>query len=152
MKKMALIFSLVVILPMALCARMGESMEQCEARYGKPVEGVGEQPDEYGSLMYMYKSKGVHVVPSFYEGTVEGIMYFRRTAFLRSDIEILLEANGGGKKWIRQSALGSWKTEDGELIASYDPLKNMLAITSKAAMDRARKVEESKSKEALSGF
>ena len=66
MKFVTLILALLI--PQIALARIGETLEQCEKRYGKPVEVISEQ-------VRRYEKKGVEILIMVWKGKVHYIRY-----------------------------------------------------------------------------
>jgi hypothetical protein len=91
------------ILPLNGWARLGETPEQCEERYGSPSI-TKKEPEGFlpGVTASLYQKAGLAISVIFYRGTAGFIKFEKieeKEALSPPEIEGLLEANGGGKKW-----------------------------------------------------
>lgn len=136
-------------------ARLGETPQQCIARYGKPAT---EQKD--GKLAFI--KEGMAIICSFFEGKCDVIAFKNFDAEeifptqMKDDvIEALKKANGGGSAWkkiARVSIDRLWSTEDGEAFAQYGTVDATLLIFSKAAGERMTAAAKKQTEDKLKGF
>jgi hypothetical protein len=156
-----IVLGLVLLLPVRVIARIGETPAQCEARYGKPIKSF-ESTDSIG-----FRKAGLSVLVGFHEGKADMIVYEKDATdtsgesnkMSDNEIETLLNANGGDKKWKNMNTISMspdvsvvikrWETEDGALIAEYEVLRNMLIVSTKERKEREQKSKEEKK---LEGF
>jgi hypothetical protein len=106
--------TLVALSAIALCthnapARLGESVEQIEQRYGKPI-----QEEETSSQISgrKYKALGFVIAVMFFNGKSEAESFTKPTGegIVETEIEAILKANGSGGEWTRVDKIGSAKT------------------------------------------
>jgi hypothetical protein len=156
-----IVLGLVLLLPVRVIARIGETPAQCEARYGKPIKSF-EGTDSVG-----VRKAGLRGLVGFHEGKADMIVYEKDPPDTSSqsnkmsdnEIETLLKTNGGDKKWKNTNTISMspdvsvvikrWETEDGALIAEYEVLSNMLIVSTKGRKEREEKSKEAKK---LEGF
>jgi hypothetical protein len=114
--KVLLWFVLAVMWPSWSWARLGETPEQCEERYGAPIPNK----DDFGNVIprelptlhmprasvLCYHAKGLKILIVFTDGKAGQIFYQKLTkspsevkALSEAEINWLLEANSGGKTW-----------------------------------------------------
>lgn len=158
-------------------ARMGETREQCEKRYGAGTvvtnwsDGIGAET--WAEVMYR---KGDFVLKvHFYKGKAILVGYLKvtedgKTELSKTEIETLLKANSEGKKWnevdfvkaamvatnglarteIYKKAIGTmqWERSDGHAVAIYQRLDRCLIVSDKILLEIG--VEEAKAK--MDGF
>ncbi len=128
-------------------ARLGETLEQCKARYGEPVREMGGA--------YAFKKSGLLVVAEFYEGKASGILYQsttldtsgRTVALSDGEIEALLKAEGGDQEWEKvgaDSEQAIWRTSGGAVAAVYHFKKRQLTVLTQEAMERAKAAQKAK--------
>ncbi len=137
-------------------ARIGETLEQCQARYGNPVEVT--------KTMTRFKKGDMNImVGGFYNGKVDNIAYCKGEKndlgifdeMSENEIQNFLKANGGEKGWNKSKKISmnkEWLTEDGEIFAVYVITTNILFICTKkwiAGEEAKTKAEENKK---LEGF
>lgn len=175
MKRIIAVVSLIVFasLYQQTTARIGETPEQCQARYGKPVKIDAENKSIW------YQKVGFLIAVTFYEGKAESIMFMKADSIdsvisglaaeiSETEIQNLLKSNGEGKKWrehfVSKETKSSgymdklWVTEDQERMAWYNAIKQLVIATKSASVRKAAKDEaEARKKEAeerkkLEGF
>lgn len=150
------ILAALILLTLPASARLGETKDQCIARYGKP-DAISDADAT------VFKKNEFFIIIRFFEGSADSINIrkFDSPASTRfgklSDIEIktLLEANGGGKKWVELDALGmsrQWKTQDENLSAWYSVMKGDLTVATKENLERNAKRMADEQQKALKGF
>ncbi|GEP46179.1 hypothetical protein [Brevifollis gellanilyticus] len=155
--KALLLLSVLISLSSPALARIGETPEQCEARYGKPVKIKAENS-------VSYQKAGMRVDCEFIDGKCARIYFAKlekdaQNAALpitSEEAKILMEANSDGTPWTKTGELveegfETWKS--GELEASH--LKNAyssLSINNLAyrKLQDAKKADEEKG--SLKGF
>ncbi|GEP46177.1 hypothetical protein [Brevifollis gellanilyticus] len=155
--KALLLLSVLISLASPALARIGETPEQCEARYGKPVK-----IEEEGQA-FRYRKAGFNVTCVFRNGACVH-MAFSHVAdaqnevapMSESEITTLLTANGSGKTWVKDEKASSpdsgvWTC--GELKASYAGYGlNSLHINTKAFRDEKEAEKNGKPKDPLKDF
>ena len=83
------IFISLFILSSPSFARIGETIEECKSRYGKPTQIKGDQID--------FKKGGIDITVNFFEGKAIIIKYSGRIT--SGMAEELQKANGGDRQW-----------------------------------------------------
>lgn len=132
--KALLLLSVLISLSSPALARIGETREQCEARYGKPVDSVNEN-------ITIHKKNGLEVWCSFFEGRCYLISFRKIEAdstqkkLPLSDTEkaALMEANSNGNTWVqtRRTEDGNktfWQNGDLEASYSIEPMNTLSVI------------------------
>ncbi|WP_146852450.1 hypothetical protein [Brevifollis gellanilyticus] len=119
-------------------ARLGETREQCEARYGKAVAGQSDPPAS------MHEKAGLFIICKYDSaegGKCRGIVFNRtdpvsrkKDPLMKVEIEILLKASSEGGEWVKDSIFSStdediWRREGAK--ASYSHLTHDLVIIHK---------------------
>jgi hypothetical protein len=138
-------------------ARIGETLEQCIARYGAPVK------DSTTEKQAGFVKAGFIVIVQLFDTKADtpAICKVERNALGKSaemsdnEISQLLEANSGSKGWkqVRDTILQKyWITDDAQLVASYDTLNHSLTIMTKAATERANAKKKADEDKKLNGF
>jgi hypothetical protein len=159
--KLLLIFFAFVIMCPELWARIGETQQQCEERYGVPKEGFGE-------YIYTFKNRDIRI--SFEGGKAVRITY---SVGSWEDAAELLGKNDSGKwrdvpateeKNMFNAHLHFYESSDGLLQATYsDHIYPTLTVKTvafaraeqeaKEARDKKAKAdEEAKKKDSLEGL
>ena len=102
------------LLPVALLgvveARIGETVEECEKRYGKPKV----TPDHH-----FYKKNGYNIAISFHKGKAHSITYGKisKDKISEHEVLILLKANKSDGKWEKENGIGKTDWTNGNLSA-----------------------------------
>src|ERR1700690_1327563 len=117
-------------------AELGETMDQCIARYGQPVPQVTTPPGLPGKSV-SFKKNGYVIMVAFLKGIAGFETIFKEDESELSDkeIEAILQADNAGGKWGKPEQINSknergWSREDGA-TAVYEPSKRCLALVSK---------------------
>lgn len=154
MKTLAFFFAMMVI---PLLARIGETNEECDARYGQ-----GELTKVAGTKIY--KKAGFEIECSFRDGKVVRMDFShiekdsagQPIKITSAELDALMEANGGGDKW-EKGFIGNifrpgWATEDGTRQAIYGVFecRFMIILTTEAKRISAERDAVEKAK--LKGF
>jgi hypothetical protein len=138
-------------------ARIGETLEQCKARYG-PVSA-----HEQGSDLYVFEKNGFMVAITFFQGNADGLIFKKaETTALgtpkemsENEIQNFCAANAGSSEW-RKSETSSmnkmWATIDGTRFAIYQPFDNRLMIVTKEFLARQAAENAAKENKAQEGF
>ncbi len=145
-----LCFTLLIILPCQSFARIGDTLEECKARY-EPFESFNVKG------AYSFIKDGIVIVTFFFDGKVDKIRYVKFaegswevspfTNLSDNEIQTLLKANGGNRKWVKLKDQPLWKTEDGEFVANLDDDYTNLWILTRARLGReVAKEKEEKAK------
>jgi hypothetical protein len=137
-------------------ARIGETEQQIEARYGKTIRTLskGNQP-----LQKAYQSSGLDIAVTYIDGVSQSEFFSKqdKSELSKNEIALLLEANAAGSRWIevpiaRLAGLQGWKLEPGGRRAGYSESNRMLVIQTdladKVFAERKAEAEEEK----LKGF
>jgi hypothetical protein len=129
-------------------ARIGATLEEEIARYGKPVHKAAS--DEFA----MFKQVPYYITVHFHDGKTDAITYVKsgsassasRNTFTDDEIDKLLRINGNGRKWEQsKTKAGSpqWTTQDKTLQAVYSESK-FLVIKTAAYVMRLQAAEKKK--------
>ncbi len=143
--KALLLLSVLISLASPALARIGETREQCEARYGKPVR-VLENPQTT-----IHQKAGLEVRCAFYEGKCDQIIFQhiergadgKRLPLTELELKTLMEANSEGKAWekgLEDTEFGSVIWELGDLMTAslFTRPDSSLTIATKSWFDRAK--------------
>jgi hypothetical protein len=138
-------------------ARIGETEQQIENRYGKSTLTVstGNEP-----LQKVYQSSGLNITVTYLDGVSQREIFTKQdgSELSKNEIAILLEANTAGSKWIEDptatslAGMQGWKLELGGRTAAFSRDKTRLVITTDLVQKvfNQRKAEDEKEK--LKGF
>ncbi len=146
----------LLLLVQASDARIGETRDQCVARYGTSEKAGDPQ-------IMLFKKSGFSIGVQFHDDKAEILLITkietdvldRPVAMTEVEIETILKANGGDKEWKVQGRPGTtrtWTTADGSLTAVYRSSENKLILITKEAADRADAEKAAKDKKNLEGF
>ncbi len=155
--KALLLLSVLISLASSALARIGETREQCEARYGKPLKI--EEEDQ----AFRYRKAGFNVTCIFRAGACVHIGFSHVAdaenevaPITEPEITTLLNANAGGKPWAKDEKSSKreysvWTC--GDLRADYTGLgANSLLINTKAFRDERDAEKNEKTKDPLKDF
>lgn len=138
-------------------ARIGETPVECQTRYGNSVAVNGN--------MAAFLKAGLKVIGIF-DGPnntcsfisiskIETDVLGNSEELTDVEINALLSANGGKKKWKKVDVgfrASKWLTEDGLILAEYDTLENELIIYTREKRDRNEKEAKDEQEKNLEGF
>lgn len=131
-------------------ARLGETIPECRARYGDPIEA-----DEKARLV-AYAAGGLIVMAWFdLDGFCEQIVFSRedKEAFSITQKEILVAANLGDETTqIDAGLLSEGQVNPSGDVSIYDPIHEHLIIRSKAKIEKDAREKEAAERGALKGF
>lgn len=134
-----------------LFARIGETEQECAARYGEPVK---KRPNN--SLLY--EKSDLNIFITFFNGKADAIAYgkiAKGQQFSQNEIELWLKSNSGGVPWQERAVISmnrNWETENGELLANYNTAANLLMIATKGYFARKEAKKDAKEGQNLEGF
>lgn len=138
-------------------ARLGETPAECVARYGEPVK----IDKENSQLIFQ---KGAMLVIAAFHNDKCDMLGFRKAAtnsigvpeeLTDNEIEVLRDANSGGKPWIEREGpplAKVWATEDGLLHAQFHPLDRFLVICTRERINRDNAAKQEAERKKLNGF
>jgi hypothetical protein len=162
--------ALAVTLSSTGWARLGETLEQCEARYGLATRTL-DAPDSLnapGALVCFFSRAGFKIVATFHNGKA-GVIFFEKEEqdasgnpmeISQTEVESLLESNNAGKSWQPASAREAgwnfndkaWLLEDKSALAVHDKSNHRLVFTSIEFAELQDKVRAAKEEKSLEGF
>lgn len=135
------LLSILLVIPALVSARIGETREQCESRYGKPVSS--------GEDYSFHEKSGLQVVCIYHAGKCDCIAFNQlemdaeKKTLPLSDtmLQTLLKANSGGQTWREtdlelEGNIGHW--ECASMTAEYylDKSSPVLRIVTRAFSER----------------
>ena len=156
MKPMLAILTLILTITPAF-ARIGETPAECIARYGEPVEIDKEK----SQLIFM---KGtMAIIAGFFDGKCDKLVMRKVEQDIigtpeeisDNEIDLLKEANGGEKPWREKPLISMtklWETEDGAILAQYEPLNRLLVIFTRECNERQKAAKKAEEQKKLDGF
>jgi hypothetical protein len=155
MKTAFLILTMLAMAAHSASARIGETLEQCIARYGQPVLPLKE-----GGPAIFVKSN-VAICVTFYQGRADMLVFWKRNdtgqkgPLSDGEVSLLMNANAGGHSWQKAdnggSTISAWKTDDGKILAALVSPDRSLTISTMDALARQHAAGASAPK-ALTGF
>ena len=159
--------TLAVLLSSTSWARLGETPEQFEERYGAPSMTTKNPPDFLsGVTLAVYQKAGLAISAIFYKGTAGFVMFEKseKNALGNAkelslpEIQALLKANSTGKEWqaappaIRGPLGNAWELNDQSAIAEYVEGQNRLVVQTAEYRDAERARLRAKEEKNLEGF
>lgn len=127
-------------------ARIGETMEQCIARYGPVVEHMGKDAS--------FKPDPFTIIAEFENGKCVTLYISSKEEITETQINVFLKANGGENTWIKDEAIGSlqWHTkyEKDRLRAIYK--HNRLSITNWEYFKKQREIDKQEEADKMKKF
>jgi hypothetical protein len=148
--------SAIFITTSHLYARIGETPQECAARYGQPIKTLQED-------MLLYEKAGLGVIVTFYKGKADAIAY-RKIAenalgkgekISDNEIEFLLKSNSGDTPWKKRSVISrnrEWESENSNLLATYITFENLLVVATQDYLAREKAKKNAKEGKTLDGF
>ena len=116
--------ALVIALSSQAFARLGQTEDQVNALFGKPVDPG--KPDSDGITTNMYKNPtGEYLaVVQFLKGHSVAEAYSRvdRRKLSKRELSIFLEGNSAGKEWQKDPRKLAWQRSDHRATAWYETL------------------------------
>ena len=157
MKMPVIITATLITLALATTApgRIGETLVQCQARYGKEIRGADG--------CFIFIKSGFYIMVHLYEGKADSIL-FRKVEqnildipveISPNEIQNLLKQNGGGKAWKETNEIiigSSWATEDGSVLAGYKAMEHILVVFTLDHSLRNLAAKKAKEDKKLEGF
>jgi hypothetical protein len=149
-RRLAAIAAVALTTSATLFARIGETEQECAARYGEPVQKRNDK--------LLYQKSDLNVFITFFNGKADAIAY-RKIAkdqqLSENEVEILLNSNSGGVPWKKRAVISAnreWETENGELLATYDNGDHLLMVGTKDYLAREKAKKDAKEGQNLEGF
>ena len=114
-----------LLVPTVAAARLGETIGECDARYGKPTQ-VEPGAAVANSQERTYFKHGFTIKALFIDGRAETISYLYPSALTSEQLTKLLGNNARGQVWDEtpngsSSVYGSWKTSEGATAEYFKP-------------------------------
>lgn len=154
MKTILFLLILVLGVSASAFARIGETTEQVDRRYGAPLETTKDKGESR-----RYSFRGFTVLVNFERGISQCEVYQKKDISRMTEAEIkgLLGANAGGSAWRDDADEGSdtyiYRSKDGRSrIAIYNLRGHDLMVTSKAFLDRHANIANSADRQKMKGF
>ena len=133
----------IVLTPTVCQARLGETMDQCIARYGKPPplpDGVSLPPDSGVDSEAVFYRDGITIMAFFSNGVVvsEGILKTDQSVMSDTEKQTLLNSESAGSTWKKtdETNVGViYKRADGNAFATYGYTNNEFLFYTKKSWD-----------------
>ena len=149
--------TILTLIMLALCAsaqaRIGETVDECVKRYGKP-----EKYDE-AAKAFICNKDGVLILLWFTEGKCCKIVLVKQRDknnlpefFSEVELETLLAANGEGWQKIKTGLTTSWQNADGSRLAQYSSLDGSLVLMTRAQVELDAAAVDAAEKAKLKNF
>lgn len=138
----------MLMLTVPCFARIGETPQQCMARYGEPIY----TKDHEFIVEGVFDKNGFKISIFFFKPdlTAQLILFEKKEGRVSEDFaKAVLEANSGGMEW-RSTGIRSWVRSDNMLQARLSP--GSLTLTSKRAAIHMEKVASEQNKVETEGF
>jgi hypothetical protein len=150
MRTNLLIAAVASLLNLSASARVGETVAECDARYGKPVLVEG--------LRRTYAMKGFVVIQEFENGKAAVSVYKSASGkdLTEGEKTVFVNAEKSFGKWIELPRFSvepqEWHSTIGKGIAVYSDEMKMLMICSKDYMEAKLKREAEEKQKKMGGF
>jgi hypothetical protein len=143
MSKLLILIAATLLLIGSVNARIGETREQCDARYGKNI-GTNSTPDEA-----LYLTNGLYVAVQFSNNKAEKLEIKKQAREINrnrdvpkqltfEEVEVLRASNSGANKWVVDKQTSLWVTEDGSMWSRDDVAARVLTIATTEYKERVR--------------
>jgi len=133
MKRITLVFCAALLLAGAAFGQIGETLQQCTAKYGAIVEKLPREWHKFESAPY-------HLEIHFYKGKADAVQYLNWAggpkAFTKDQIENLLQQNSPGHWQIVDDSAESTMFVVNGFTAIHMKLDHILIVASDAYMER----------------
>jgi hypothetical protein len=162
LKRIAVIAAGFLLMGSVCQARLGETMDQCVARWGQSVPSPDFPPPGYEADTFAtfatFQKGDYHIIVGFLKGVVGLEIIAKQESSDLSDNEkaAILEADSAGQIWIKSTTPNVneiWTRNDGAL-ASYDPFNHVITLKSNDyhAAEEAKAAADEKDKLKIKDF
>ena len=151
-----LAFLCFLTLPSVAFSRIGETIEQCEGRYGAHLKAM-DGDDVMITESRLYTKNGFNVIVGFSKGICHLCVYTKMDGSALTEVEqkSLLQAEAGSSSWqlLRDFSMNTkWQRLDGESLAQYESVNKRMGFTSKEYLGALNNAKDAKEKKAMEGF
>lgn len=146
----------LLLLTSAVHARLGETPQECQVRYGVPI-----RVDAAQKALFFSKA-GLQIMAQFRDGRCVSLTFAKpegdlgvREKLSEAERETLMEANVGARKWKKVPMIAMqtlWQTEDEQFICVEFTLERMVTIMTQAEADLQQKEKDAADKAKLKDF
>jgi hypothetical protein len=114
-----------LLVPSVAAARLGETVGECDARYGKPTQ-VEAGAVFAKSIERTYSKDGFTIKVLFVDGRAQMISYLHPSVLTGEEVTKLLNNNARGQVWHETpngsaNVYGSWETPQGATALYFTP-------------------------------
>lgn len=145
--KAAILFA-AFALPGTSLGNIGNTEDECRAKYGNPVSDKVQVPGAQKGVVF--EKGGMRITVGFFDGKAESMTYQKikeltqllQPQLTEAEFAPLLEVNGGGQQWEKKSGLGGlsyWARADGKVSGRYNQFQHEFNICTTAFGERAAK-------------
>jgi hypothetical protein len=127
--------SLVSVFCDTSIARIGETLEQCTARYGKPIR------DAVAGRVAFQKA-GMLIVITFSEGKATMVAYSPPTKVTDEEFKTLLRLYSGGRRWVRVPNTDWWTFDMKGCWVAFPDDHEMVVVTTLEELERGKAKKE----------
>jgi hypothetical protein len=154
--KVVLSFLLIILGVLPAYARLGETEDQCVARYGSVLKRDISYTTGQALPVLIFSKNGYTFFAILLGDKVAFLIIDKvdKSVLSNSEIAAFLTANSDNRKWIKQdinSTKTVWYRDDGAQ-AQYDPVGNSLCLITKGYMDAATAAKKAAEEKNLNGF
>lgn len=148
------LFLIALMFSTSAFARIGETTEQLDKRYGKPLETTRDNVE-----IRRYLFRGFIILVGLENGISQGEVYRKENDSRMTEAEIqgLLQVNAGKSEWRREpdenvDNFVYWSRDKKTRVAIYTLATHGLMVTSKAFLSRFAHLGISSDRKKMEGF
>jgi hypothetical protein len=133
-------------------ARIGETENEIEARYGKPI--VADTEDFRGHRLILFRTNGMEIGVAFRDGKSAMEIYSNqdKSHISANEIQLLLGANAAGGKWTKSEYVPMWNLSSEDRVALLTADGRKFSVCLKDYVEVSKAAGEKDEKEKLKGF
>ena len=148
------------LIPYAAAARIGETLQQCESRYG-PSTALKIEAE---TAVYSFTKGPFTIAAIIWKGTVHNLMISKRGEnasgisqdLTEAELETFLEANRGESFWIKRTADSGnyvfWESSDNRRRAIFEIRTGLLLLSTNEYDTKRAADKAAEEKATLRGF
>jgi hypothetical protein len=150
----------LLLIPYTAAARIGETLQECERRYG-PSTALKIEPD---TAVYSFTKGPFSIAAIIWRGTVHNLMISKRgqnaagisQELAAAELETFLEANRGESVWIEKRTdsknYAFWESSDNRRRATFEIRTGLLLFSTNEYETKKAADKATEDKAALKGF
>ena len=133
-------------------ARIGETENEIEARYGKPF--TADSRDFNGYRLVIFRTSGMQIGVAFRDGKSAAEFYSKQDSsdISANEIQVILAANAAGGKWTKAPAVPMWTLDSTGCVATLSANGRTLTVFTKGFINISAAEREKAEKEKLKSF